>query len=197
MASLRAASGSGSAGRWDRVDLTMVITMLRAGVELADAWAVAPGLSPSGMLAAYEHVERMRAQAERSWAQLCDKVRGVLDGTLPADALVGEADAAKLLPGPCSRLVTAAIRSDGRLRNVLATEERQVQECRAVLERIFDQIERAATPDEARELGRQIYSPSGECLMHHPAFLPARVGELSSLRVADLIGERRGEPLSI
>jgi hypothetical protein len=173
---------------WSRSDLTCVLTAVRAGATPEDIFSVAPGLDPAAMVAAYRSLDALRVRAVRAWQAIC--VNPAVE-TLEIHA----EEAAKLLPVIVARLWDTVYRSHRHLPARVMAESVRVAECHAAAERIGGRLggfdPGRAGSLEAVMLGRQLFNPGGNCLYSHSHFLARRVGELSPVRVADLLGERR------
>lgn len=177
---------------WTRSDLTCVLTALRGGASVGEIFEVAPGLDAASMVRAYRDLEALRGASEDAWAALCAE-RSV-------DALENHGlAAAKLLPVPVARLWNAAYRSRSRLGPAVDRQASLVEEARAAADHLIGRLtalgpaRTGRAPEEAVVLGRQLFNPVGSSLFAHSHFLARRVGELSSVRVADLLGERRDD----
>ncbi len=172
---------------FDRNDVTWLVSALRAGADPDTVVRTAPGVAPGRMLAAYRELESRRARSEAAW----DRVRAnPTAGTLEAD---GD-QAARLLPVPVTRLRTGLSGDVDRVLEHLLVE---VGRSRDVADDIAARAETlSGGPAEVQLLGRQLWSPSAGCMYNDPYFLPRRVGELSPVRVSDLLGVRRTSDLT-
>jgi hypothetical protein len=173
---------------WARSDLTCVLTALRAGARPSEIFSVAPGLDPAAMVAAYHSIDALRIRALRAWNAIC------ANPTSESLELHG-AEASKLMPVPVARLFDTVYRSHRHLAARVVAESVRVAEFHASADRINGRLHNV-DPDgphghEAVMIGRQLFNPAGNCLYSHSHFLPRRVGELSPVRVGDLLGERR------
>lgn len=177
---------------WDRDHLTCVLTALRGGASTQEIFAIAPGMNPTALLAAYRDLEIARHASAEAWEAIATQ--------RTYDALEHHGvDAAKLLPVPVARIWDRAYRSRSRLGTAIDRQAALVREAREAADHL---IERLGTVDansherqrgDAVVLGRQLFNPAGSSLYAHSHFLAGRVGELSSVRVADLLGERRDD----
>lgn len=180
------ASKRKNAPAFDRNDVTAMINALRCGLTCADLLERAPGLKPHRIMAAYDEIERLRAQSVNAWHSL------VADPTL--ESLVDWAAAASvLLPTPVRNLLPAAAAMDAEAMSDRVTkvaERVDAVTTQAVqVEKVLAGLE--APSAQGIAIGRMLYDPYDPSLWADPHFLPPRVGTLMPLRLADLLGERR------
>jgi len=112
----------------------------------------------------------------------------------PSDSALCEwgPDAATLMSPLVGQLLDVAHRNPNRYAVTVATLAVRVEEigrCIVELERAIDAEPRGS--QQGVELGRILYDPAGSALTNQPTHLPARVGTLTSPRVATLLGERQ------
>ena len=182
---LRAAAHD-QVAQWSRPNITCLLGALRCGVTVETLMNALPGLVPAELLACYELLEYRRATAEAAWRQLV--------GEASAHSLAEHAEHAQvLLPVPVARIATGAttMRGHGGFERVVlsvATDVSAVGDRAHALERALA----ALGPGDPRGkiLGAQLHHPLDPALWSDPYYLPSRVGALSPMRVADLLGER-------
>lgn len=178
---------------FDRVDLTLVLTALRAGAPWALVATIAPGARPERMVSAYDHLDGALAASRASWNTLVAAGRAGDVETVQACA-----DAAGLLlPGPVGRVVSVAASTPAILPECVDVEVSAIESTRKIAEQVSEAIFAARNPLEASLLARHLFDPVFPCLTQHPSFLPERVAELYPLRVVDLLGERRDDTAAI
>lgn len=178
---------------WARDDLTMCLTALRAGCPLDVVLQLAPGVDPTGMLAGYRHLEQLLAAGASAWAAL-------IASTTPARITEHAIVAVKLLPAPVGRILETLDDPDPAVLTLAISEEvAAVETTRAEVDRVIAEVAVVDTAEGIErliDLGLELFRPDGECLWNHTSFLPERVGELTPLKVSDLLGERRDPELS-
>lgn len=173
--------------RFDRNDVTWVLTALRAGATGDSVAQLAKGVDPGRLYAAYTELEALRHEAATAWRSLCRASR--------PDALERHGPvAAKLLPVPVTRLYTAG----ANLPEAAGSAAAEVARMHRLSDAVSATVEQLATVSEpaAQLEARRLWAPSGACLWNDPYFLPRRVGELTPVRAADLLGVARGEDLT-
>jgi hypothetical protein len=174
--------------KWTRGDVTSLLNALRCGLTPDELFSAGPGLLPARLLAAYRHLEALRAEAAAAWSALVDQPDTAhLAGAGPL--------AARLVPTPVYRLVETANERDQAA--VAATMERITNDMRRITRRVEAVEDELAGlngqhSEEAVALGCVLYHPYQQGLWGHPYFVPARVGALTPTRVATLLDE---EPL--
>ena len=173
--------------RFARNDVTWLMTALRAGADPDTIARVAPGVSTGRMLGAYRALEERRRQSQAAWVRISE------DPSVPVVESDGPV-AARLLPVPVTRLRTGLAGDVGQILERLLLE---IDRSRAVADDISARAETASgRAEEVQLLGRRLWSPQVGCLYNDPYFLPSRVGELSPVRVSDLLGLRRTSDLT-
>lgn len=169
---------------WSRDDITAVLNALRCGVDLTELLAFGPGLRPRRLLAAYRALDLRRTDAVAAWYRVVAE---------PRHTVLGEFGplAARLVSVPVYRLTEAF---DSRRGQVLEEVVQQVSETMrrvhaqiSVIESHMERAGRAGFRDDARRLSMVLYHPYVPGLWGHPYHLSARVGALSSARVASLL----------
>lgn len=171
---------------FDRGDLTAMLNALRCGVTVVDVLESAPGLDPARMLAAYEHLEGLRATAVDAWTELMGSP------TISALAHLGPI-AAQIMPMPVYRLATAAARNVNPAKDQTAAKvAAEVQRVGALALSTEAKLYGAEPPcEESIRIGRELYNPYVPGLWGDPFYLPVRVGVLMPIKVCDLLQERR------
>lgn len=165
-----------------RGDVTFLVTALRQGTSLEEMLEVTPGLNTRALVKAHGHVSKLLNRALKSWQQIQES------GTPQVIASKGD-EASKVLPLTITRL-RAAVESGSDVRLVLTMESSKVSTVRRHFDDMHAQLAMLSPGPEVLTLSRRVYHPDEECLMQHPRFLPTRVGELSPLRLARLLGEQ-------
>lgn len=168
-----------------RYDITAVLNALRCGVTVPELLTYAPGSDPACLLAAYRDLEGRRVASVNAWYALReDPSYSALTEHGPAAGL--------LLPAPVKRIVSiSGIVSAPTLARVIAQEDADVSRALRSAAQVEADLARRTPPDECGvALGAILHNPIQPGLWGHPYYLPPRVGTLSPLRVADLLGER-------
>lgn len=170
--------------RFDRNDVTWLLTALRSGTTVAALRDLAPGVDLIGLRAAYRGLEARRREASDAWSALCD-------GEDPTHLVP---IAYRILPVPVTQISAAGGPTAEAARRATAEIRRVWQLCDSVA----SLVERLAAGDplSAQLEARRLWDPSGYCLWNSPFFLPRRVGELTPLRASDLLGAGRGEEMT-
>ncbi|MDJ0767423.1 MAG: hypothetical protein QNJ12_01470 [Ilumatobacter sp.] len=163
-----------------RSDITAVLNALRSGTTVSQLLDVAPGLRADRLCGAHATVEARRRRSENAF-------RSILCGRTIED-LERHGDAAALLvPVLVERLLRTADNDPRNYRRVLGTITRQVVDAHHDVAHVETQLSRLQPPSEwGIALGRQLT----QRLMSRAEFLPRRVGVLTPIRVAALLGER-------
>jgi hypothetical protein len=170
---------------FERGDITAVCNALRCGLSADELFARAPGLKARRLVAAYEHVDTARARGVAAWDAIRDdrSLVSVVEWGSVAAVLMGHAFQLHL---PSSHdlaedVFAAAI-------DALAAKVAKAAETAADIE---DRLARCEPPSAVGiELGRLLYDPVSPGVWGDPFFVPQRVGELTPLRLAGLLGER-------
>lgn len=179
---LEVLSGDADVERFERRDVTVLMTALRCGLTPHDLLAQAPGVAPSRLLAAYHELESRRLVAEHAWTML------TLDPSLLALEAFG-ARAGELLPAVISQLASCR-HDEHRLRAAIEDAAEQVTRTgRRVLMLEQRVAESVHDPAVARELGTLLYDVYGQGAWNLPTYLPPRVGTLVPLRLGALLGD--------
>ena len=165
-----------------RPDVTLLVNALRCGLSLPRLAAVAPGVQPARMLAAYATLERERSRSAEAWRAIVASPDALAECAQPA---------ARLLPVSVARLTEIASSRPGTLPDAISKLAAAVDAQAAHVRRIEAAIaDHSADEAFAAELGALLYDPFGEAVANRPDFLPDRVGLLNPARVAALLGER-------
>lgn len=187
---LTAAAGRRPSQRWSRADLTACLTALRAGCTLTEVLEWAPGASPSAMLAAYRHLDARRMEAIEAWGHIC-----AAPGT---DVLVVHGTLAyRLLPVPVQTVLNAIEQLAERpaaFSRVVRRTAAEVRHMTAAGQKVSARLAVTTDSRHAVDLGRRLFDPVASCVWAEPYFAAERVGELSPVRVADLLDESRIAP---
>jgi hypothetical protein len=172
--------------RAERAGITAVANALRCGASVAELLTFLPGTRPEVLLSAYRHVEERRTLAEEAWTAI------VKDGTVEAIREHGPV-AARLAPVPTMYLLGLVSYVDpSRVPESVAKIEKSISRVRKQVTEVEHRLRMLPSRDEGTRLyARQIYDPNRPGLWSHQHFVPERVGELTPVRLADVLGERR------
>lgn len=206
-----AGSDAGRDSAYGRPDVTLLLNALRCGLSVSRLATLAPGMRPERVLAAYLGLEAARRRAAHAWRAIVRAAEPRRDvsaedraaATLAALAAHGD-EAAKLLPTKVVRLVAIAKQRPADVAEAadragieVSVQAAHVQRIEAAIERVAVELPAGERADDwAAELGALLYDPFGDAVANRPDFLPERVGLLSPTRVAALLGERPGPPLT-
>jgi len=173
--------------RATRDDVTALISMLRCGATVEEAFAFAPGLAAGKLLAAYRRIDHLRAASVASWSKI---VANPTHERWRAE----RRNAARLFPVAVERVVVALETdpSPRRLKEVIIQAQERMEEVTntaAAIERRLGEV--AGATVYATTLAAALFSPHGPCVYSDPFFIPDRVATLSPTRVGDLLGEAR------
>jgi len=166
---------------WTRSDLTAVVTALRQGVTGTQLLTHAPGRHPATLHAAY----RAADQALHSTLTAFDRLLTTPTmSSLSADGPV----AARLLPRPVADLVTVAYHTAGAGNTLAAGKIRaHIAEASAHAAALEEDVAAARFRDDACIIARELFHPQQSCAWSHAYFVPSRVGQLTPIRLADLL----------
>jgi len=172
----------------DRDDVTLLINALRCNLTAQELMRYAPGIKPLAIVDVHEKLNRLLLRAQRD---------AILMLTTPADSPKFSSElitaGSVLLPVPATRITTAhelespagaeAVRS-----KIMASVER-VQKHVDEVESWLDE-HGATSSSVGAVVGNLLYHPNRDCMWSSPFFLPTRVGQLNSRRLARLIESR-------
>lgn len=170
---------------FDRDELSLVLTAMRSGVNVAEVVRMAPGVHPGSLLGAYV---RLDEALKRSLVAYHAIVTSPDLDTLTRNA----AAAAVLFPLPVYRLSLATRHQEASLEEavrLMVEDATRVGDLESTI--IADLVELSAPSTVGVSLGRKLFNPYTPALWGHPNYVPARVGALTPLRVRDLLGESR------
>jgi len=188
---LRHHAGRAPRGSFSRAGVVMVITALRCGTDADALLAQAPGLKPAQLVASYDRLEALRVTAADAW-------HTIVADPQPTTLAAHYQQAAALLPVPLSRLAIAIADVPEQAEWLVASVDEKVRQLQATCDQVYTRLEQHASVgrhEDAVELGTRLFDPTtGNYLFAETYFLPRRVGELSPLRIVDLLGERRDDP---
>jgi hypothetical protein len=175
-----------SSGDVDRSDVTALLNALRCALDVDDLLGRAPGLAPVQLLRAHERLDELRVGSVLAWTTI------VADPT-PATVRRQAGEAGKLVPVLVDRLVALAASDPAALPGAVAGAAGEIRRVGRVALAVEDWMsEPSMVGGRADEAGRLLYDLAEPGLWSHAAYLPARVGSLVPVRVAALLGERRG-----
>lgn len=187
LARLASSSRHRRARKWARSDVTLVVTALRAGADADQVCRLVPGVNPYHLVAAYRELERRRSAAFAAWTTIVET-----PGTRTLLRCAGAA--AALLPVPVGRLISISDRGDDAISAAVHTEHGRVEAAWTLFDDTLTHICQAEIDDLERIVAaRSLFHPDGTGLIGSPTLLPRRVGEMSPLRVATLLGDDGAE----
>lgn len=173
--------------RATRDDVTALISMLRCGATVEEAFEFAPGLAAGKLLGAHRRIESLRASSVEAWSRI---VAEPTHERWRADRRC----AARLFPVAVERVVVSLETdpSPRRLREVVAQAHQRMVEVTATAAAIERRLDEVTGPTVyAATLAAALFTPHGACVYGDPFFVPDRVATLSPTRVGDLLGEAR------
>lgn len=170
------------------IEVVCLMTALRVGATATQVLDRAPGLHPSHLVAAHTAIARRVRTARNAWTT-------IVENPTPETIDDAAADAAPLV----GLLVTRLAAVGAATPDLLIEEAARVAGRTLGLQKLSDDVERRLAglpvPSEVGvNLGRQLFDPGRSCLWSSPMFVPVRVGQLSPVRVSDLLGWRRDDP---
>jgi hypothetical protein len=173
--------------RATRDDVTALISILRCGATLDEAFSFAPGLTAGQLLAAHRKVDTLRAASVSAWERIA---AAPTHECWRADKRA----AARLFPVAVERIVVALETdpSPRRLKEVVAQVQSRMQEVTNTATAIEQRLSEVLGPTlYASTLAAALFTPHGACVYSDPFFVPDRVATLSPTRIGDLLGEAR------
>jgi hypothetical protein len=175
----------GDADRFERRDVTALVTALRGGLTADELFEQARGLRPGRLLAAHRSLEHRRSDAATAWSAI------VSDPSVPSFEAHRDV-AATLLPVVVGHLASVALRHPRALPRAVAESASQVDRAVHSVSQLEQRLDRCLPPCErGAEIGSMLFDHRGEGAFGLGVFLPWRVGQLVPLRVAALLGETR------
>lgn len=171
----------------NRDDVTALISMLRCGTTVEEAFAFAPGLLAGKLLGAHRRIDTLRAASVEAWSRIV---------TEPTHARwrSEHKTAARLFPVAVERVIVALETdpSPRRLKEVVDQVQSRMFEVTATAATIERRLGEIIGPTAyAATLASALFMPHGACVYSDPFFVPDRVATLSPTRVGDLLGEAR------
>lgn len=175
----------GESDRFERRDVTALVTALRCGLTADELFERARGLRPARLLAAHQALEAQRSLGERAWH---DIVEHPTVSTLERR----EAFAGSVVPVIISHLTSVARRHPKALERAVSEADAQITRTSSSVALLEEQLDVCIAPSErAVDIGALMFDRRGEGAWSLGTFLPWRVGQLVPLRVAALLGESR------
>lgn len=175
----------GTPDRYERRDVTALVTALRSGLTTDELFERASSLRPARLLAAHIDLEVRRTDAENAW-------RAIVDDPTPSTIDCFGARAAALVPVVISHLSSAMLRHPRALARVVAEADAQIARTTHSVAVLEEQLDLCMLPSDRRvEIGALLYDRRGEGAWALGTFLASRVGQLVPLRVAALLDEVR------
>lgn len=173
------------ADRFERRDVTALVTALRCGLTADELFEQARGLRPGRLLAAHRSLEQRRADAADAWAAIAH------DPTIPTFEEYRDR-AASLVPVVIGHLASVALRHPRAVTRAVAEAASQIERAAHSVAQLEQRLDRCLPPcDRGAEIGAMLFDHRGEGAFGLGMFLPWRVGQLVPLRVAALLGETR------
>lgn len=168
-----------------RHSVTAVMYALRCGAAARILCKELPGEVPANLLAAYNLLNTRREEGVYAWQRIVETPETLNDAALVTAA-------SRILHTPMRRILflsktagtQAAAKEIQRTQTLISLHRHLVADIEAKL----------ATPDvnsdTAIELGLQLHNPGTATLWAADHYIPQRVTDISTTRVADLLGER-------
>lgn len=180
-----AEAAKGKEGRFDRDDVTALLTALRCGTTFDQLLEIAPGVRYSRVLGAYRCLERQRSACVDAW-------EAIEDAPTFAAMRRNSDTAAKLLPLAVHRIFSSyeTMRADG-VAEAVAEMSAEVHRVRVLAHGLEAELA-ACKPgsSEGIEIGSRLYNPISPGVYGHAFYLPDRISALTPIRVRELLGDR-------
>lgn len=175
------------APRWSRPGVVVVMTALRGGARPSAVVPALPAMTASTLERSYAHLQRLLHAAFDDWEAMLSSDAGI--------AYESVARASALMPVPAGRLLRADQQGETALREERLVVLERINALRERVDAITAELD-SLTPPSMRgvQLGRVLFDANDTALWREAYFLPRRVGELSSMRIAGLLGERKDDP---
>lgn len=189
----RPSQGRATGDLFQRYDITAVVTALRHGVTVDEMFRSAPGLRPESIAAAYDHVERLRADAADAWRSLA------ADPSVATLVEVGDR-AATVLPAVISRLRSLLVRHQSHSPTLEEAVAAIDVEIRATGNRALEleyMLTNSAHHDTVARAAELLVGDCTDGLWSLGSFLPPRVGTFVSARLREMLGEQETESFRI
>ena len=165
----------GASARYDRRDVTALVTALRSGLSAAELLEQARGLRPERLLAAHAHLDGARVAAADAW-------RTLVRTPTPAALLHVAPVAAMLLPAIVSQLEAIAHRAPGDLARSVQLADAEIARTSARIVELEERLDTCTPPsDRGRAIGSLLFDAYGDGAWSLSTFLPDRVGTLVPL----------------
>lgn len=168
-----------------RAAITAVLNALRCGLTAAELLDRVPGTHPTQLRNAYQNLDTRRRRAVAAWYRI---VQAPNDEPSPEDMT----QAGLVLPAALHRLrTTARLTTRGWPARQVLTYDREVAAQVWIARQVESALSARTPPDQqAVEIGNRLHHPWQPALWSAAFYLPRRVTDLSSARVADLLHER-------
>lgn len=177
--------GERPVGRFDRDDVSLLMTTLRCGTDLDVLLATAPKVNAARLLAAWRALEEKRKASADAWARIVAN---------PSErSVLANADAARvLLPVPMGRIMyRLGQRVHDDLINAVADTAAEVHKMHVLASSLEGELAECAPDDERGvALGVRLYNPHHPGVYASPFYCPTRVSAITPLRLRDLLNER-------
>jgi hypothetical protein len=168
-----------------RLDVSLLVTLLRHGSTLRDIRSVAPGVNVPALARAHTRLDALRADA-------CDAFDALCQATNEDGVRQHLAAASKLVPIPARRVAATILsrNSSDVLRRIHA-ERAELEKAWQAASALRVKIISTGNADVRNSMIEALCYPDEASLYHHPSFMARCVAELSSVRVSSLLGEQR------
>lgn len=168
-----------------RSDITTLLVALREGATVTQLRAFLPGYSLTAAAAAYDQLNTALTNAITAWKTLFADPHPSVAVTL-CDSLT------VLLPVPAARVSSSLTpHAEHPLDTVLDSIKLRLAIAARDTDDIETRLRHASTysPTAALTYAANLFNPYEHTLWSDPYFLPTRVGQLSTVRTAALLGE--------
>ena len=171
--------------RFDRDDVSVLMTALRCGTDLEVLLTVAPKVNITRLHAAYQRLDALRRTSVTAWLAI---------ERSPSERVIRQhADAARvLLPVPVGRVtqrLTQASRED--VVRAVAETAAEMRKMEIVARSIEAELAELNDDDpQGVAIGTRLYDPHHPGVYASPFYCPDRVGALTPLRLRDVLNER-------
>lgn len=175
-----------SAAAPSRPIISTLIAALRGGNSPERVLSVALGLNPSDLTKAYDHIDQLRRSACDSFDDLFDQptVRR-FTAVAPVMALI--------VPQVVASLHVVATSDPGAFESEVRLFEARMDDLARERDMTEALIERGMKP--AGSLIARLNDGRNGGIHHQPSYRPMRVGDLTPVRLAALLGEKLKEPI--
>lgn len=168
-----------------RGDLVTLTVSLREGADYQKLREFLPGVTPEGLVVAYEHLDSERVASLEAW--------NCITSNLTYTSVIRNAgSAARILPATVGRLLIHMQEGKeelGFVRSIQYFEDAMREDTRFAL-KIEKELQDPRYSDGKKlKLGEELFHPERECAWISPYYVPRRVTDLSPERVNAIMGE--------